>query len=620
MVLVVLLRKGLFVAEFYSKIVENCKDIHTELEKVSQSYGLDMNDLWFDLIKVHTLTRSEPHGEFKILDAEGLKQIDDDAFYENPALEVIQRYDICIKRRLFKYFFNLEASPDDNQLYVVYESPFMIINDEWLLGELCDHIEACMAYQKIILRQMQAQHTFFKQEMVRYSNKKELPERICIRKSHYSPNKAGSFTFVLKKSWELKNGEEAPVNAIYGAGKGDVVLEYVKPIQGTSGRDLKGQIKEVEKLEAVPFELDFSNEAFVSNEEPTKIIYISKSPQYVAFINNKSLKSFTRNQYVEMKNTNMPMFLGGVENGLTLHISSKNEIDNAIETNLRIEAKEIYIRGNVGKHVKLVAKKIIIEGQLHTESSAEAEEVLITNNKGLCKGKKVQCKYVDRGTIFAESCEVEASSGSQIYAKDIKLKQIKSNNTFYFSSKCEFEAIDGSDNKFCFSAFASPENKEILEQTKQAMNVYKEKAQKVMAQYQKLSIFVQKNQPTIDKIRNADITTRKVLIEQDAIKQIYYDFMDCLKRVKILHMYISRIQELNRQFLERLVSIESSMQQVKVHTNGPWTAFNTIIYARTYTKGSKSLTTEKGETADYILDTQSGDVKKISRYQHITSF
>ncbi|CCM73609.1 hypothetical protein BN341_13630 [Helicobacter heilmannii ASB1.4] len=62
------------------------------------------------------------------------------------------------------------------------------------------------------------------------------------------------------------------------------------------------------------------------------------------------------------------------------------------------------------------------------------------------------------------------------------------------------------------------------------------------------------------------------------------------------------------------------MQQVKVHTNGPWTAFNTIIYARTYTKGSKSLTTEKGETADYILDTQSGDVKKISRYQHITSF
>lgn len=608
------------MAEFYSKIVENCGDIRTELEKIAQNYGLETHELWFDLIKVHTLTRSEPRGEFKVLEGESLKQLDDDAFYENPALEVIQRYDICIKKRLFKYFIDIEVSPDDNELYLVCETPFMIVNDEWLFGELCDYVEACMAYKKIILRQMQAQHTLFKQELVRYSTEDKLPEHICIKKSRYTPNQPGTFTFSLKKSWELKNNEEAPVNAIYGAGKGDIVLEYAKPVKGIPGRDLKGLAREVKDLEDVPFELEFSAEAFDVKEDAAKIVYLSKSAQYVAFMDNKVLKSFTKNKYVEMKSTNIPMFLGGVENGLALYISSKNEIDNAIEPNLRIEAKEIYVKGNVGKNVKLVAKKIIIEGQLHTDSSVEADEVFITNNKGLCKGKKVQCKYVDRGIIFAESCEVEASSGSQIYAKDIKLKQIKSNNTFYFSSQCDFDAIDGNDNKFCFSAFAAPENKEILEQTKQAMNVYKDKAQRVMAQYQKLNIFVQKNQPTIDKIRNADIATRKALIEQEAIKRIYYDFMDCLKRVKILHMYISRIQDLNRQFLERLISIESSMKQVKVHTNGPWTAFNTVVYARTYSKGSKSLITEKGETADYILDEQSGEVRKVSRYQHITSF
>ncbi|BDQ28505.1 hypothetical protein ASB7_03420 [Helicobacter ailurogastricus] len=607
------------VSEFYSKVVENCGDIQTELEKVAKNYGLDVHDLWFDLIKVHTLTRSEPRGEFKVLDAEGIKQIEDDAFYENPALEVIQRYDICIKKRLFKYFIDVEVSPDSDQLYLVCETPFMIVNDEWLFGELCDYVEAHMAHKKIILRQMQAQHTLFKEELVRHSAEETPPERICIKKARYSPKQVGVFTFSLKKSWELKNGEEAPINAIYGAGKGDTVLEYAKPIQGTPGRDLRGQLREVEKLEDVPFKLEFSSESFEAKEEPTKITYTSKVAQYVAFVND-TLKGFTKNQYVEMKSTNMPMLLGGIENGPVLHISSKNEIDNAIETNLRIEAKEIYVKGNVGKNVKLVAQKIIIEGQLHAESSVEANEILITNNKGLCKGQKVQCKYIDRGVIFAETCEAEASSGSQIYAKDIKLKQVKSNNTFYFSSNCSFENIDGSENKFCFSAFAAPENKEVLEQTKQAMNLYKDKAQRVMAQYQKLNIFVQKNQPTIDKIRNADIATRKALIEQESIKRIYYDFMDCLKRVKILHMYISRIQNLNRQFLERLVRIESSMNQVKVHTDGPWTAFNTIIYARTYTKGSKSLTTEKGETADYILDEKSGEVRKVSRYQHITNF
>ncbi|GMB96146.1 DUF342 domain-containing protein [Helicobacter sp. NHP22-001] len=607
------------MGEFYSKIVENCADIQVELEEVAQNYGLDVQDLWFDLVKVHTLTRSEPRGEFKVLDAEGLKQIENDAFYEDPSLEVIQRYDICIKKRLFRYFMGIEVSPEDHQLYLVSETPFMIVNDEWLFGELCDYVEACMAHQKIILRQMQVQHTFFKKELLRYAAEGSPPERICIKKSRYAPNQGGFFTFTLKESWEQKNKEEAPVSAIYGAGKGDVVLEYTKPVLGMAGRDLKGRIRKVEKLENVPFELEFSQEAFEKKEEPTKIVYLSKLPQYVAFLNN-TLKSFTKNQYMEMKSTNMPMFLGGVENGLVLNISSKNDIDNAIETNLRIEAKEIYIKGNVGKNVKLVAQKVIIEGQLHAESSVEANEILVTNNKGLCKGKRVQCKYLDRGVVFAESCEVEASSGSQIYAKDIKLKQVKSNNTFYFSSQCNLESIDGSENKFCFSAFATPENREILEQTKQAMGIYKEKAQRVMTQYQKLNIFVQKNQPTIDKIRNADIATRKTLIEQEAIKRIYYDFMDCLKRVKILHMYISRIQDLNRQFLERLINIESSMKQVRVHTNGPWTAFNTIVYTRTYTKGSKSLTTERGETADYMLDEKSGEVHKVSRYQHITNF
>ncbi|WP_163498435.1 DUF342 domain-containing protein [Helicobacter suis] len=603
------------MGDFYSKIVENCADIGLELEKVAQAYNLDVGELWFDLLKVHTLVRLDPKGEFKILSPEVAKRIDEDSFYENKNLEVIQRYDICVKKKLFKYFLDIELSADEDKLYVVLEHPFMIINDKWLFDELCDHVEACMALKRIILRQMPAQHALFKQELARYASQDTYPDRFCIKCTNYKPSRHGYFEFSLKKAWEHKNNEEAPVNAVYGASKGSTVLKYIKPMQGVSGRNLKGKMCVVETLENVPVELEYSAEAFESSDSIHEIAYISKTIQYVAFLGN-ALKSFTKSQYMEMKSTNMPMFLGGIEGGMVLKISAKDEIEDAIDDNLRVEAKEIYIQGNVGKNVKLVAKKISIEGQLHAESSAIADEIAITNNKGLCKGKIVHCKYADRGTIFAETCEIEACTGTLIHAKEITLKQVKSNNTFYFSSSCILDRVDGNENAFRFSAFATPENKEVLEHIRVAMDTYKDKAQRIMVEYQKLNVYMQKNQPVIDKIRNADVTTRKTLIEQDSIKRIYYDFMDCLKRVKILHMYLSRIQDLNRSFVERLTQIESEMKQAKIHTDGPWTAFNTITYVKIYTKGSQNILTEKGETADYILE--GGEVNKVARYQHAT--
>ncbi|WP_104638170.1 DUF342 domain-containing protein [Helicobacter bizzozeronii] len=605
--------------EFYSKVVENCGDIQAELEKVAQAYDLDVHDLWFDLLKVHTLVRFEAKSEYKILEGENAKQIDDDVFFENTKLSVIQRYDICIKKRLFRYFLDIEVSEENDKLFVVFENPFLIVNDEGLFDELCDCVEALMALNKIILRQMSAQHTAFKKELTDYATQDKQPGKILLKSARYVPNKPGCMCFTLKENWERTNKEEAPINAIYGVGKGEVVLEYIKPAQGVSGRDLKGQIVVVKEQEIAPFALEYSNEAFEIKDLPTKVVYSSKIAQYVALVDDK-LKSFTKTTYTEMKSTGMPMFLGGVENGPSLYITAKNEIDNAIETNLRVEAKEIFIKGNVGKNVKLVAQKVVIEGQLHTSSSAEADDITITNNKGSCKAKKVQCKYADRGTIIAEVCEVEASSGSQIFAKEISLKQVKSNNTFYFSSRCSLESMEGNENKFCFSAFAEPESKRVLEETKESMVTYKEKAQKVMAQYQKLNIFVQKHQSTIDKIRNADVATRKALIEEESIKRIYYDFMDCLKRVKILHLYILKIQDFNHKFLDNLVQIESGMKQAKLHIDSPWTAFNTIGCIKTYSGRSQSILTENGEMTDFALDKENGELVRVSSRQHISKF
>ncbi|MFC3847783.1 DUF342 domain-containing protein [Helicobacter baculiformis] len=589
-------------SEFYSKVVSDCGDIQSELEKVAQAHDLDIEDLWFDLLKVRTLVRTDPKDVFKLLTEGEAKKIDDDVFFNDKQVEIIQRYDICIKKKLFEYFYKLEISEDNSEMYAVFESPFMIVEDERLFQEVCRAIETQMALRKILFRHMDTQHTILKKELRRHTKMEQEAARILLKRASYRSSKSGQVHFTLKKVWEEKNKQQAPANAIYGAGVGDAVLEYVKPIAGVSGRNLMGEFIQVKEEKPASVTLEYNPEAFDIKEAPEKIVYFSKIAQYIALVGH-TLKSSTKSSYTEMKSTNTPMFLGGIQNGMVLSINAKNEIDNAIESNLQIEAQEIHVKGNVGKHVKLVAKKVIVEGQLHNESKVEADEIFVSNNMGVCTGSKVFCKYADRGTIVAQTCEIDASSGAQIFAREIHLKQLKSNNTVHFSNQCMLEHIDGSENRFYFSAFADLDTKRIFEETKAEMARYKEKAQEIMAQYQQLSFFVQKNQCTIDKIKNADIVARKALMEEESIQRIYHDFMDCLHRIKILRLYILKIQEINRKFLDRLTSIESNMSSARLSRKGAWNAFNTIACDRMYTgRSSQVLQTESGEMVDFKLD------------------
>ncbi|WP_120944505.1 DUF342 domain-containing protein [Helicobacter labacensis] len=589
-------------SEFYSKVVLDCADIQLELEKVAQAHGIDMEDLWFDLLKVHTLVRTNPKDVFKLLEEREVKRIDDDVFFNDKQVEVIQRYDICIRKRLFTYFFEVELSKECDELYVIFESPFVIVEDEGLFKEICARIETAMAHQKILLRQMEAQHAGLHKEIERCIKMNLQPEKILLKRALYRPNKQGYVNLILKQVWEEKNAQKAPANSIFGAGVGDAVLEYVKPIAGASGPNLLGQFIKVKEEKPILPVFECSSDAFELKENSKKMVYFSKIAQYVVLVGN-TLKSYTKDSFTEMKSTNTPMFLGGVQNGMVLYIGAKNEIDNAIESNLRIEAREIHVKGNVGKNVNLVAKKVIVEGQLHNDSSVEADEIFVNNNKGTCQGNKVICKYADRGTIIAQTCEIDAGSGAQVFAREISMQQLKSNNTFYFSGKCTVDHIDGSENTFCFSAFADPQSKRILEETKAEMEIYKEKAQKVMTQYQKLNFFLQQKQATIDRIKSADAATRKLLMEEESVQRTYYDFMDCLRRIKILRLYVLKLQELNRGFVDRLVSLESNMRDTRLFAKGAWTAFNTITCNRFYTgRSNQSLQTESGEMVDFKLD------------------
>ena len=162
-----------------------------------------------------------------------------------------------------------------------------------------------------------------------------------------------------------------------------------------------------------------------------------------------------------IKSIETPNLLGGLESGLALEIQARDELSDAIDSNLILEASVINIKGNVGKNVILVAKEITIEGQIHPESYVYANKARITNHKGVCYAKELECKYLERAKVYANSVKVEASAGSVVYAKEIALEKLKSDNKLYFSKQCWIDEVDGNGNRFIFTLLGARKPRRI---------------------------------------------------------------------------------------------------------------------------------------------------------------
>ncbi|WRF78894.1 DUF342 domain-containing protein [Helicobacter pylori] len=599
--------------------VERCKDIQKELKKAAAENKLQTEDLWFEILKTSIFIKNSTKDDFSEAFGGELQQLEEEEYYEKKELTLYQTHDIKIKSNAYKRFFEVQVDEDLSKIEIILDECFIVLDTEEHYQEMFAYIKERLAFEGVVFRHFSQMYENLKTELRKYKKEAQNKRFILYASSTFIPNVEEQSHFLLEEEYLpthtifLSDQEESFVKENYYMAKENQKVACVNyPKQGRDGRNLKGLYIELPKVANSPTPIGHDKNAFEEREENNALVYYSKALQGVKMEKGRLVSKQNFIFKNGIKSIEVPNLLGGVESGLVLEIQAKDELSDAIDSNLILEASVINIKGNVGKNVILVAKEITIEGQIHPESYVYANKARITNHKGVCYAKEFECKYLERAKVYANSVKVEASAGSVVYAKEIALEKLKSDNKLYFSKQCLIDEVDGNGNRFIFYAFGGRENQEELKIAKQKLNALGLKSKKIIAQHQSLNHLVKNNQTIMEKLKNATEEIKRSLMQQESVKDAYSEFMFALKRLKILKAQMLELQKINNECYAKLISIENSFQHASITTKNPFKQENIVIYHRNYPKVSNlSAMLSHNESVDVIYEDHK--IKKIPK-------
>ncbi|GAA8612466.1 FapA family protein [Helicobacter pylori] len=599
--------------------VERCKDIQKELKKAAAENKLQTEDLWFEILKTSIFIKNSTKDDFSEAFGGELQQLEEEEYYEKKELTLYQTHDIKIKSNAYKRFFEVEVDEDLSKIEIILDECFIVLDTEEHYQEMFAYIKECLAFQGVVFRHLSQMYENLKTELRKYQKEAQNKRFILYASLTFIPNTEEQSHFLLEEEYlpthtiPLNDQEESLVKENdYIAKENQKVACVSYPKQGRDGRNLKGLYIELPKVAHSPTPIGHDKNAFEEREENNALVYYSKALQGVKMEKGRLVSKQNFIFKNGIKSIEVPNLLGGVESGLVLEIQAKDELSDAIDSNLILEASVINIKGNVGKNVILVAKEITIEGQIHPESYVYANKARITNHKGVCYAKEFECKYLERAKVYANSVKVEASAGSVVYAKEIALEKLKSDNKLYFSKQCWIDEVDGNGNRFIFYAFGGRENQEELKNAKQKLNALGVKSKKIIAQHQSLNHLVKNHQAIMEKLKNATEEIKRSLMQQESVKDAYSEFMFALKRLKILKAQVLELQKINNECYAKLISIENSFQHASITTKNPFKQENIVIYHRNYPKVSNSTAMlSHNESVDVIYEDHK--IKKVPK-------
>lgn len=513
----------------------------------------------------------------------------------------------------------MQVDEDLSKIEIVLDECFIVLDTEEHYQEMFAYIKERLAFEGVVFRHFSQMYENLKTELRKYQKEAQNKRFILYASLTFIPNTEEKSHFLLEEEYlpthtiPLSDQEESFVKENYYIAKENQKVACVNcPKQGRDGRNLKGLYIELPKVAHSPTPIGHDKNAFEEREENNALVYYSKALQGVKMEKGRLVSKQNFIFKNGIKSIETPNLLGGVESGLALEIQAKDELSDAIDSNLILEASAINIKGNVGKNVILVAKEITIEGQIHPESYVYANQARITNHKGVCYAKEFECKYLERAKVYANSVKVEASAGSVVYAKEIALEKLKSDNKLYFSKQCWIDEVDGNGNRFIFYAFGGRENQEELKNAKQKLNALGVKSKKIIAQHQSLNHLVKNHQVIMEKLKNATEEIKRSLMQQESVKDAYSEFMFALKRLKILKAQMLELQKINNECYAKLISIENSFQHASITTKNPFKQENIVIYHRNYPKVSNlSVMLSHNESVNVIYEDHK--IKKVPK-------
>lgn len=576
------------MTDFTPFIIQDCLNIALSIKQHCEQRNLNPSDVDFKIKEFKTFIKLDSQKQPHLLTQEELAQFDDEKFNQD-GFKIYQSYTIQVVPKIEHYLFDIEISRDFDEVFLVFDEDFFIIDHPLFSDMICSIIESKMAYNGIILYQIQNQRKAIKEilEQVKSSSKDALqyvvPEskeslqntskdflqekRFCIKKALFSHPKEIRLDFFPLQKWQKENGS-APLNSAFGVIEGEHIATFYKANFGQNGRNLKGEyIYNPKNQQNIDVKISFNENEIEARDYADKIEYHSKIKGYVRF--HKGAFYFWQNYNSILKSTNTPNLLGGLHLGFVIIIDSKDENQDVIGENMQIEADEIRINGYVSKDVILKANHISLNGSTHKSTKIFTKTAKILTHKGLLECERCAIKNLDSGIIKADMAKVIHSNGANISVRQIDIENLKSNNTIS-SHHIHIHTNQGFNNELIIDAnlWKSKTKQEYAK--KQNL-----KLQKISAFFEQISKQNQRYKIFLDKLQGFS----------DEQKQIFLRNKDALENYKLCEYYEFAFSFLKRYILdiqikisqEKKALIQDELKNAKIVIDSSWKPDNYAV-------------------------------------------
>ena len=229
--------------------------------------------------------------------------------------------------------------------------------------------------------------------------------------------------------------------------KGDLLAEYVKPFQGSAGRNFRGIFIPARepRIEHIP-EFTPDSETIDVKEDEKHILYYAKRNGYVRSDNSYLQVSDTLEvDKISFKST------GDVKTGLDkdvkIDIAGGDAGEDNVGPNTKVEAAEVSLAGSIANGASIIAKVVHIGGSTHQTSKIDAEAVDVNIHRGTLNASEAHVQRNENGRIYADHIHVEQMIGGMAVGKIVEIDVLKSNAIIVASQEIRIKELIGGESK-----------------------------------------------------------------------------------------------------------------------------------------------------------------------------
>lgn len=575
--------------------VVRTENVAKEMQKIASKHNVNVNSLDFNLLEVFSYTRLINEGkdaEWENIENRELYSLGDAEALLNPYFEMKQTYEIEVfsAKNAPNNFPDLKVAIGANatkcKVYMSIAQGSKIEGRENLQEDLKDLIDKRKVRAGILVNIFD--------EMLRDVISK-ISARVKVEKSVVYDQKE---TFLIADGLEpvpTKNDAlifhykdkdltaEDKINYaargfIQGVQKDELLIEYIKSIKGSSGRNCRGKYL-APKEPIISKEATFTIDDTIHKEESkTNIKYIAKENGYIALKNGVySIKKEMDIKEISFKKTGS--VLSGVDSDVHLNVNEKDVNKDAIGSGMEVEVARIVIDGNVGSSANVLALKASVGGQTHKTSFVKADELEINVHKGKAEGKEVHITRLEHGKVDGDSVTVDQALGGSVRAKDITIDLCGSHVQAVATHHIEIKKLQGSENSFIIDPLLKEDLQKSLNENKKAIKKLEGSIKSIESEVQTLEETIKKGTRSF-----LDIKKRLVHYKKNGVKlpgafvQKYKAFTKLHEDLKLLESECKVKNETLLLYTSRTSSFQDNILDARIINRDRWVGYNEIKF------------------------------------------